>query len=193
MAQKTDQYINAYLSKIKELLDSLDTKAVEKAISILEAAYHNGNFVYIMGNGGSASTASHMANDLSKGIKAETGKHFKALSLTDNTSLFTAISNDEGYEEVFVNQLKVFLKRNDVVIGISASGSSPNVLNALKYAKDNGAKTIGLVGFDGGKMKDIVDVCIHIKTPNGWYGPVEDVHLILNHIISGYFNEKFRS
>ena len=84
-------------------------------------------------------------------------------------------------------------KKNDVVIAISASGNSLNVINALQYAKDNGAKTIGFVGFDGGKMKDIVDVCIHIKTPNGWYGPVEDVHLILNHIISGYFNEKFRS
>lgn len=192
MAQKTDQHINAYFSRIKELLDSLDTKAVEKAISIIEAAYHNGNFVYIMGNGGSASTASHMANDLSKGIKTGTDKHFKALSLTDNTPLFTAISNDEGYEKVFVNQLKVFLKKNDVVIAISASGNSPNVVNALQYAKDNGAKTIGFVGFDGGKMKDIVDVCIHIKTPNGWYGPVEDIHLILNHVISGYFNEKFK-
>lgn len=193
MAQKTDQYINAYFNRIKELLDSLDIKAVEKAISIIEAAYHNGNFVYIMGNGGSASTASHMANDFLKFIHEEPGKHLKTLSLTDSLPFLTAISNDEGYEKVFVSQLKIFLKKNDVVIAISASGNSPNVTNALQYAKDNGAKTIGFVGFDGGKVKNMVDVCIHAKTPKWRYGPVEDIHLILNHVISGYFNEKFRS
>ena len=193
MVQKTDQYIKAYFNRIKELLDSLDTKAVEKAISIIEAAYHDENFVYIMGNGGSASTASHMANDFLKFIHKEPGKHLKALSLADNLPFLTTISNDEGYEKVFVNQLKIFLKENDVVIAISASGNSPNVINALQYAKDNGAKTIGFVGFDGGKVKNMADVCIHAKTPKGLYGPVEDIHLILNHVMSGYLNEKFRS
>jgi D-sedoheptulose 7-phosphate isomerase len=186
------QYIGAYLDKIKDLLESLDAQSIEKATQLIEAAYNNENNIFIIGNGGSASTASHMANDFSKGIHTGTDKHVKALSLTDNTSLLTAISNDNGYEKVFVDQLKVFLKKNDVVIGFSASGDSTNVLNAMQYAKDHSAKTIGLVGFDGGKMKDIVDVCIHVKTPKGWYGPVEDIHMIVDHIISGYFNEKFK-
>jgi D-sedoheptulose 7-phosphate isomerase len=185
------QYIEKYINRISDLLKNLDATSLEKATQLIESTYNNENHIFILGNGGSASTASHMANDLSKG-KTEIKKHFKALSLTDNIPLFTAISNDEAYEKVFVNQLKVFLKRNDVVIGISASGSSPNVLNALQYAKDNGAKTIGFVGFEGGKIKDMVDVCVHVKTPNGWYGPVEDICLIFNHIISGYFNEKFK-
>lgn len=186
------QHIKIYFDRIKSLLDNLDTKPVEKAAQIIESAYNNESHIFLIGNGGSASTASHMANDFSKGIHTGSEKRFKALSLADNTPLITAISNDKGYEEIFVEQLKVFLSKGDVIIGISASGNSPNVINALQYAKGHGAKTIGFVGFDGGKMKDIADVCIHVKTQKGLYGPVEDIHLILDHLISGYLNEKFK-
>lgn len=180
------QHIEDYVSKIRILLDNLNKDAIENATKLIETAYRNENFIFIIGNGGSAATASHMANDFSKGIMTKSGKSLKAISLTDNAPILTAISNDEGYEKIFINQLKVLLKREDVVIGISASGNSINVISALKYAKEHGAKTIGLVGFDGGKMKYLVDVCIHITTPAGMYGPVEDMHMILNHIISGY-------
>lgn len=186
------QYIERYFNRIKILLDELDTAPVEKATQIIESAYSNESHIFLIGNGGSASTASHMANDFSKGICTNSQKRFKALSLTDNASFLTAISNDKGYEEIFADQLKVFLKKGDVVIGLSASGNSQNIINALQYAKAHGAKTIGFVGFDGGKMKGMADVCIHVKTQKGLYGPVEDIHMILDHIISGYLNEKFK-
>ena len=186
------QYTENYFSTIKKLLDELDKDSIEAAVNLIESSINGGRHIYIMGNGGSAATASHMANDFSKGIKTGTQKHFKAISLTDNVPLITAIGNDEGYDQIFVNQLKAFMNKGDVVIGISASGNSPNILNALQYAKDNGAKTIGIIGFDGGKAKELVDACIHVKTPYGWYGPVEDIHMIMDHLISGYFNEKFK-
>ena len=186
------QYVDLYFNRIKGLLKNLDVEPIERATKLIESAYYNDKHIFIMGNGGSASTASHMANDFLKSIQTGSMKHFKALSLADNIPLLTAISNDQGYKRIFVNQLRVFLKKDDVVIGISASGNSPNVLNALQYARNHSAKTIGFVGFDGGKIKNIVDACVHVKTPKGWYGPVEDVHMILDHIISGYFNEKFK-
>ena len=189
---RNEIFVKKYLSEAQDIISRLPVKKIDLAIDMLFEAYQDNKQVFFMGNGGSASTASHMANDFLKFIHKEPGKHLKTLSLTDSLPSLTAISNDEGYEKVFVNQLKIFLKKNDVVIAISASGNSPNVVNALQYAKDNGAKTIGFVGFDGGKVKNTVDVCIHAKTPKGWYGPVEDIHLILNHVISGYFNERFK-
>lgn len=184
------EYIEGYVNELKLLLESLDKESVLKAIGLIETAHANEGTIYIIGNGGSAATASHMANDFSKGIGKRAGKHFKALSLTDNIPLLTAISNDEGYERAFVDQLKVFLKNGDLVIGISASGNSSNIVNALQYAREKGARTIGLVGFDGGKIKGMVDVCIHIHTEKGKYGPVEDMHMVLDHIISGYLTQK---
>ncbi len=184
-------YIVDYIYNVKKLLDNLDTGIIEKVTRFIESAYNTGNYIYIIGNGGSASTASHMANDFLKNICTNSEGGFKVLSLTDNNSIITAISNDEGYENLFINQLKVFLKKDDVLIAISASGNSANILNAIEYAKNRGAKTIGFVGFDGGKLRDMVDVCVHIKTSKGVYGPVEDIHLILNHIISGYLKDKF--
>ena len=186
------QHIEDYIGNIRTLISNLDRDAIENATKLIEKAYHNENFIFIIGNGGSSATASHMANDFSHGSMTRSGKPFKAISLADNTSILTAISNDEGYEKVFINQLKVLLKGGDVVIGISASGNSANVISALQYAKEHGAKTIGFVGFDGGKIKHIVDVCIQITTPAGMYGPVEDMHMVLNHIISGYLKSLYK-
>ena len=190
MIRTMTEYIEDYVNELKLLLEALDKESILKATGIIETAHANDGTIYIIGNGGSAATASHMANDFSKGIGKRAGKHFKALSLTDNIPLLTAISNDEGYERVFVDQLKVFLNKDDLVIGISASGNSGNIVNALQYAREKGARTIGLVGFDGGKIKDMVDVCIHIHTQKGKYGPVEDMHMVLDHIISGYLTQK---
>ena len=153
MIRTMTEYIEDYVNELKLLLEALDKESILKATGIIETAHANDGTIYIIGNGGSAATASHMANDFSKGIGKRAGKHFKALSLTDNIPLLTAISNDEGYERVFVDQLKVFLNKDDLVIGISASGNSGNIVNALQYAREKGARTIGLVGFDGGKIK----------------------------------------
>ncbi len=139
-----------------------------------------------MGNGGSAATAAHFANDLSLGPRVFGGKAYRAISLTDNTALMTAAANDLGYDSVFVEQLKTLLGTGDVVIAISASGDSPNVIRAVEYANEAGAVTIGLTGFDGGRLREIVNEHVHIATPKGDYGPVEDLHLILNHLITSY-------
>ena len=138
-----------------------------------------------MGNGGSAATASHFANDIAIGSKSWS-KPFRALSLVDNIPTLTAIANDDGYEEIFVQQLKVQMVPGDVVVAISASGNSPNVVRAIEYANANGAFTVGVTGFDGGKLRDISRIGVHIPTTKGDYGHVEDVHMILNHLISAY-------
>jgi D-sedoheptulose 7-phosphate isomerase len=140
--------------------------------------------IFIMGNGGSASTATHFANDLGKGASRSGKLPFRVISLTDNVAWLTALANDEGYEHVFVRQLENHVRKGDLVIGISASGNSRNVLRALQFAKSRGALTIGLVGFDGGKMHKMVDESLLVRAPVGAYGPVEDVHMILEHAIT---------
>ena len=186
------QHIKNYFGTIKNLLDRLDIGSVENAAKLIELAFYSEKNIYIIGNGGSAATASHIANDFSKGIKTGTEKNFKVISLTDNIPLITAISNDIGYKYIFVDQLKIFVKENDVVIGISASGNSENVVLALEYAKSKGAMTIAIVGFDGGQLKRIADVCVHVETAKGMYGPVEDIHMIIEHAISNYFIDRFK-
>lgn len=185
------EHIDNYLFTIKSLLDNLDRKSVEEVAKLIESAFHNDKRIFIMGNGGSAATASHWANDFSKSISFNK-KHLKAMSLTDNVSLMTAIGNDDGYDQIFVNQLRVFMEEGDIVIGISASGNSSNIIKALMHAKEQGARTIGIVGFDGGAVKNIVDLSIHIETPPGLYGPVEDIHLLLDHMISSYIINKLK-
>jgi len=140
-----------------------------------------------MGNGGSASTASHFACDLGKGTICEGKPRFRVVSLNDNMPLITALSNDFGYERVFIEQLMNLVSPDDLVISITGSGNSPNILKAVEYAKKQGAKTIGLIGFGGGKLQEIVDE--HITVSNTNYGQVEDIHLILAHALSQYFKE----
>ncbi len=140
-----------------------------------------------MGNGGSAATASHMANDFSVGLKLRDIRNFNVQSLSDNTPVCSAIANDIGYENVFYAQLKHKLKPQDVVIAISCSGNSENIIKASRYAKEVGASLIGMTGFDGGELKALSDVNFHIKTDQGEYGLVEDAHMILDHVIYNYY------
>ena len=140
-----------------------------------------------MGNGGSAAVASHYANDIRIGTQTNGHKPFKAVSLTDNISIMTALANDEGYENIFVRQLEGALKAHDVVFALSVSGNSPNVLKAVRYAKEIGAITISCTGFDGGELKKITDINLHMPTKHGDYGPVEDVFTILGHLLYSYF------
>lgn len=167
-----------------ELLERLDVAAVAAVVQHLLEAWKRGALVVIAGNGGSASTASHMANDLVKATRVESQRGFRAISLTDNVSLLTALANDEGYETVFASQLEAVMTPGDVLVLISASGNSPNAVAAVSQATEIGASTIALVGFDGGVLAETCDLVVHIASAPGEYGPVEDVHLVLNHMIS---------
>lgn len=184
-----------YLTQLKSIIDSLDLRDFDSIINLLLKAYHSNKQVFIMGNGGSAALASHFACDLSKGtlqnVYDDKEKRLRAISLTDNVALMTAYSNDLGYEYVFSQQLKNLVNEGDVVIGISASGNSKNVINAINLAKKSKAITIGLLGFDGGKLKTLVDYKILVNSHN--YGMVEDVHSSLQHMICFTIRERLQN
>lgn len=170
-----------YISSVVDLLKELPIDRIEEIINILHEARLSGKQIFIMGNGGSASTASHFVCDIAKNTRKEGWPHFRAIGLTDNMAIFSAYANDEGYENVFSKQLANLINAGDIVIGISASGNSPNVLNAMALAQQYQATRIGFTGFTGGKLGQMVDINIHI--PNNNYGQVEDIHLMLEHII----------
>ena len=173
--------IKNYVDEEIRLLKELDVTLVNELLKELVSAYEKEATVYVFGNGGSASTASHMANDFNKGISEYTDKKFRICCLNDNVPTVLAIANDIGYEDIFSFQLRNKVKPGDLVIGISGSGNSQNVINALTYAKEQGAKIIGWVGFDGGGVSKITDLTFHV--PVGNMQLVEDMHLILNHLM----------
>jgi D-sedoheptulose 7-phosphate isomerase len=178
----------AYFEHLYDLLKQLDTNAIVQLVHELENARFDQNTIFFAGNGGSAVTASHIANDIGVDVlkKGGSDKPFRVLSLTDNTAVMTAIANDSGYENLFVNQLEIHYRDGDMLVVISASGNSPNVIAAVKWVRAHGGRTVGMVGFDGGVLKDICDVVIHVKTEKGEYGPVEDIHMIIDHLISNW-------
>jgi len=141
--------------------------------------------VFTLGNGGSASTASHMAADLAKNTIGANMTRFRVMSLNDNQAMLTALANDLGYEHVFREQLQNLIRAGDLLIAISASGNSPNVLNAIRYARRQSAEVVGMLGFEGGEAAGLVDVAIVV--PSEHYGVIEDVHLVINHILVDYF------
>jgi len=175
----------SYFDYLKKIFDNMNLNSINSLVQTLLVARENGSNIFFIGNGGSASTASHFANDLAIGTN-QYKKPFRALSLTDNLSVITAIANDYGYEEVFTRQLMVLANKDDVVVGISASGNSKNLLSAFEYAKKNQIKTFSITAFDGGALKLIADEYIHIPTEKGEYGPAEDIHMILDHLIGAY-------
>jgi len=176
--------IAEYRKELNQCFDELDLKKLERVVIELNK---RGRTIFILGNGGSASTASHMEVDLAKGAQVKGFPKLRVISLTNNISAITAWANDDSYEVVFEKQLEIMMRRDDLVIGISASGNSPNVLAAIKYAKKNGATTVGFIGFGGGKLKELVDIDITVSSRN--YGVVEDFHLILNHILSQFIKK----
>ncbi len=181
-------FIGNYLAELKNILDRLPLDQIERIKDILLKAHSDGRHIFIMGNGGSAATSSHFACDLA--MDSCTRERFKVIALTGNVSLLTAWANDTGYANVFAEQLRNFLKKDDVVVAISASGNSENILRAVAYANSKGAITIGLTGFEGGKLKDRVQVCLVV--PSNSMERVEDVHLILGHLLSCYLREILR-
>jgi len=183
--------IKEYLSDLYKQIDSLQFNKIQKVIEILHGAYKKGKNIYIIGNGGSATTAMHFSCDLGKGTVRDMNnkkeKRFKVIPLTANIATMTAIANDLSYDEIFSQQLLNVMSEGEVLIAISASGNSKNILNAVHVAKEAGLTVIGLTGFDGGKLKDMCNCSIVVESDE--YGVVEDVHLILNHLINYCFRK----
>ncbi|RYD36234.1 MAG: SIS domain-containing protein [Verrucomicrobiaceae bacterium] len=176
-----------YLTRLRTALDSLCRESMDAAVDALMACYHAGGSVYVMGNGGSASTATHMACDLSKGPTPPGRQGLVVWSLTDNPALLTAIANDLAYDEIFAQPILSRMRSNDVLIAVSASGNSPNLIKGIKAARQKGCRIIALTGFHGGYLKDNSDIVLHATEST--YGPVEDAHLIINH----YFVEAVKN
>ena len=165
---------------------------IKSFVNTLLDARERGATVFFIGNGGSAATASHFANDLGFGTESY-AKPFRAVSLTDNQAVLTALANDFGYEEVFVRQLRVQGKPGDVLIGFSCSGNSPNLLRAFEYASQARIRTVAITAFDGGRMRQMADEGIHVPTQPKEYGPAEDAHMMLDHLISAYLMRLVRN
>ncbi|NTW99020.1 MAG: SIS domain-containing protein [Geobacteraceae bacterium] len=178
-------FAGAYLDYLGSVLKGIDTREISRFIETLLDARERAATIYFIGNGGSAATASHFANDLAIGTSSY-DKPFRVISLTDNQVIMTALGNDFGYEEIFLRQLKVLGRSGDILVSISASGNSPNLIKAMMYAKSVGIKTIAITAFDGGKMKQVADECVHVPTAMKEYGPAEDAHMVLDHLISSY-------
>ena len=184
---RTDEY----LTESQDILRKLDRVAIDRAINILFEAWKNDNQVFIAGNGGSASTSTHFACDLNKWVSDEAERKFRAFALVDNIPLVSALTNDNGWGEVYVEQLRNFFRKGDVLVAISVHGGSgsdkagpwsQNLMRAVKFAKENGGKVVGLSGFDGGALRTVADACIVVpaeSTPH-----VEGMHLVLTHLMS---------
>lgn len=180
--------INAYLDDLRVAIDTLPRDRLVELGDVLYRAYRDGKNVFTLGNGGSASTASHMAADLAKNTIERNMRRFRILSLNDNTALLTALANDLGYDQVFSEQLKNFIRAGDLLIVISASGNSPNVIAAIECARERSAQVAAILGFDGGRAAELADISIVVGSHH--YGIVEDVHLVINHVLVDHFKER---
>ena len=194
---KNKEQIEQYFKEIKEISDNISRKDIDGAIELLFDAWKHDNQVFFCGNGGSAGTATHFMCDLFKVTIVEGKKRFKALCLNDNIPLMTALINDDGFDNLFIEQLKNLYRKGDVLICLSVHGGSgkdkaglwsQNLLKAMDFVNKNGGKTIGFAGFDGGAMKDVADVCVVVPfdaTPH-----VEAFHVVLQHLIAFRLKEK---
>lgn len=183
MDYKSD--IKDYIKLEAEVLNKLDVDAINDAIDLILEAYESNKKIYIFGNGGSSATASHYQNDFNKGISEYTDKKFNFCCLNDNIPTVMAIANDIGFEEIFRFQLMNRLQDGDIIIAISGSGNSKNVINAVEYAKQNKNKVIGLTGFNGGKLLKLCDVSLHVPIMSMQI--TEDIHMVFDHMIMSIF------
>ena len=173
--------INAYYEKLKNTIDLIDRESIDAAMKALKKARDEKHYIFIMGNGGSASTASHFTGDFNKGLSLNREKRFRFVCLNDNPATVLSLANDVDYSAVFVEQLKNFLSDGDIVMAISGSGNSANVINAVEYAKQRGNMVIGLTGFSGGKLKPLSDISLHIPVDDMQI--VEDLHMVFDHLM----------
>jgi D-sedoheptulose 7-phosphate isomerase len=187
MSYSSDK-VRAYLDRLHTMLAAMDAEAVVKAADVLLDAYDRQRTVFICGNGGSASTASHMAADLGKNAVAAGKPRLRVISLNDNMAWFSSLANDLGYANVFVEQMENLLGPGDVLVTLSASGNSENVVKAAEFARARGGRVVALVGFTGGKLAQMADAVVHLRSDD--YGPVEDGHLVLNHIFTEALRER---
>ena len=177
--------IRDYLALEIEILKKLDVEQIHAAVNLLDETRQKKGRIYICGNGGSAATASHFQNDFNKGVSEYIDVPFRFHCLNDNVATLMAIANDIGYEEVFRFQLRNNLEENDVLVAISGSGNSHNVIRAVEYAKEHGCKIIGLTGFSGGKLKELSDISLH--APVNSMQVTEDIHMIFDHLMMSIF------
>ncbi len=188
------EFVEDYLEEAKGVLDSINIGDLESVVDLIWETYKKNKTIYIFGNGGSAAIATHFASDLNSTTlghrKDFKGKRLKAISLTTNISELTAWANDAGYEKIFSGPLENFVEQDDLVMAISSFGNSANVIEAVKLAKKKGAKSIGLTGMGGGKLKDVVDRCVVVDSDH--YGQIEGTHSVLCHLITFYLAERLR-
>ena len=180
-------YIREYIDRLEQGLREINPVAIERVVETLEIARQERRTIFIIGNGGSAATASHMANDLQKLASHGKGAAYRAIALTDNVPLITAWANDADYEEVFTRQLDALAQEGDILIVITGSGNSPNIVHAVKWAKGANLTMIALLGFDGGVVKELADHALLFAEDH--YGRVEDAHMILEHMIANYLHD----
>lgn len=173
--------VTSYFDKVVRTMENMPVTTIDQVVAALLRAYESSRMIYLFGNGGSAALASHFACDLGKGATNGSPKRFQVLAFTDNVPLMTAWANDARYEDIFAEQLVNFVRPDDIAFAISGSGKSPNVLKALKAARQAGAFTIGLTGFHGGDMKDLCDLCVVIPSDN--MQVIEDLHLSVTHAV----------
>lgn len=180
------QVAQSYVKELTALLEAIDVDALEGAVEVVRDARDRGAMIFIAGNGGSAATATHWVNDLCKAATRSGRRPIRGTCLSDNVSWLTALGNDEGYDRVFTGQLDNLAQPGDVLMVISASGNSPNLLSAVDFARENDLQTVGLLGFDGGALRTMVDHCVWIETAIGEYGLVESAHSVVADIITTY-------
>ncbi len=190
-SENIQSFLNGYLEELKQGLNNFDSKSLAQATQFIEETLKNKKKIYVAGNGGSAAIANHLCCDWTKGTFHPEKPTLKTFSFSTNTPLLTAISNDLGYEKVFSTQVEFYGEAGDLLILISSSGNSPNVLEAAKKAHDKKMTVISFTGFEGGGLKKISDVHLHIPVAN--YGIVEDSHQILMHVIAQYLTQKFKA
>ena len=184
------KFSDDYLNYISELISQLDRSHISQFVDHVLGVRDNKQAIFFLGNGGSASTASHFVNDISLGSR-QFENPFRAVSLCDNQAVITAIANDDGYENIFLQQLQTQAKPGDSMVCISASGNSQNLIKAVEWSKANGIYTISLTAFDGGYLKKHTDLNIHVPTKIGEYGPAEDLHMVICGLIGSYFRALF--
>jgi D-sedoheptulose 7-phosphate isomerase len=184
-------FARQYAADVSRILATLDVDAVAAGLALLEAAHAASKQVFLVGNGGSAATASHWANDLTWGLVRAGIRPLRAIALTDNVPVITAIANDSSYDEVFSRQLDALATPGDLLIAISGSGNSPNVLRAVELAREKGLKTLGILGMKGGKVGPLVDVRVVVDASD--YGPIEDLHMVLDHLALAYLRLKLKT
>ena len=186
----SEDFSHEYLEYLSSLIAQLDRELISKFADLLLTSRDSGSTTFFLGNGGSAATATHFVNDVSLGSR-QFDKPFRAISLCDNQAVITAIANDDGYENIFLQQLQTLATAGDTIVCISASGNSKNLIKAIEYARENNIYVVGLTAFDGGFLKENCDLNIHVPTKIGEYGPAEDLHMVICGLVGSYFRAKF--